>query len=176
MRAFIALELPEGFRRDAAALARVLSAQVEGRFPAPETYHMTLAFLGEVDDAEKARAHDAVDAACAGVAPIPLHAAGLGTFGKPRDATLWLGLRENDALVQLAASLRAGLAARDVSFDTKPFKAHVTIARRARIPRGALPALPFPADAEAHAVTLFKSELSPQGAAYKPLYTRILES
>ena len=171
MRAFIALELPDGFRRQTADLARQLGQAVDGRFLKRETYHLTLAFLGNIDDAARGRAMDAMDAACGGVGPIPLACDGLGKFGKPHDAVLWMGLRREPALDQLAQQLRAELAARDVDFDGKEFRPHITLARRARIPRGALPALAFPLDDSATRVTLFKSELSREGATYKPLYT-----
>ncbi|HIT50974.1 MAG TPA: RNA 2',3'-cyclic phosphodiesterase, partial [Candidatus Aveggerthella excrementigallinarum] len=56
MRVFIALELPDDFAADVAGLARQLSAEVDGRFLRRESYHLTLAFLGEVDEAELASA------------------------------------------------------------------------------------------------------------------------
>lgn len=92
MRAFIALELPADFADDTAAAARRLSASLEGRFLDRSTYHLTLAFLGDIDDAEASRAMDALDVACAGSAPVSLAPDGLGKFGRPADATLWLGV------------------------------------------------------------------------------------
>ena len=70
MRAFIALELPADFADDTAAAARRLSASLEGRFLDRSTYHLTLAFLGDIDDAEASRAMDALDVACAGSARL----------------------------------------------------------------------------------------------------------
>ena len=61
MRTFIALDLPPGFADDAAALARRLSASMEGRFLPRDTYHLTLAFLGDVDEAQLAAAADALE-------------------------------------------------------------------------------------------------------------------
>ena len=77
MRTFIALDLPPGFADDAAALARRLSASMEGRFLPRDTYHLTLAFLGDVDEAQLAAATDALEAACAGASPVPLRSDGL---------------------------------------------------------------------------------------------------
>lgn len=171
MRAFIALELPELFEDEVAALARQLRDAVEGRFMRRETYHVTLAFLGEIDEALARGAMEALDEACETVAPVPLVTDGLGTFGKPHDATLWLGLCGGDGLASLASAMRAALDARGISYDRKAFRAHITLARRARLPKGELPALVFPAPATATRVTLFKSELAPEGATYKPLYT-----
>ena len=171
MRAFIALELPDAFASETADLARLLGEHVNGRFTKPASYHLTLAFLGDIDDAAKGLAMDAIDAACAGMPPIPIASNGLGKFGRSRDATLWLGIRPDTHLLELAQRVREELDARSISHDPKPFKAHITLARRARIPRSALPELPFPLDDVATHVTLFKSTLSHEGATYKPLYT-----
>lgn len=171
MRSFVALGLPEAFADEVAALSRCLSAVCEGRFVRPGNHHLTLAFLGEVGEAEARRAMDALDAACAGAGPVELVAEGLGTFGRGRDATLWLGVEKNPGLVALAERLREELLARGLCFDEKPFLPHVTIARRARLPQAALEGLAFPLPDEAHAVTLYRSFLDPGGARYKPLYT-----
>lgn len=144
MRAFIALELPADFADDVAAMARRLSASLDGRFLDRSTYHLTLAFLGDIDDAEASRAMDALDAACAGSASVLLASDSLGKFGRPADATLWLGIASDPALATLAERVREELAARDVPFDPKPFRPHITLGRRVRIPKKPLPLLAFP--------------------------------
>lgn len=171
MRAFVALELPEAFADEVCALARRLAAVCEGRFVPDENHHLTLAFLGELDEAGARRAMDALDEAGAGVGPIAFESTGLGTFGRGRATTLWLGIRRTEELELLAARLRASLAARDLPFDEKPFLPHVTLARRVRLPRGPLGDLAFPRPDVARHVTLFRSFLEPDGASYKPLYT-----
>jgi 2'-5' RNA ligase len=67
VRCFIALPLPPPARE---ALARGLSP-IRGRWPrlrwvAPESYHLTLAFLGETDEAGLDRARRALEAAAGG--------------------------------------------------------------------------------------------------------------
>lgn len=171
MRTFIALELPEEFVGELAQTARVLSSSVEGRFMPRSNYHVTLAFLGEIHESEVRLVMDAIDEACQGIGAVGLSCNGLGTFGRASDATLWLGLDPDQGLSELAVSVRAKLAARGAAFDDKPFRPHITLARRARIPRGILPELPFPAPVAASRVTLFRSVLSKDGATYKPIYT-----
>ena len=171
MRTFIALELPEEFVGELAQTARVLSSSVEGRFMPRSNYHVTLAFLGEIHEDEARLAMDAIDEACQDIGAVGLSCNGLGTFGRARDATLWLGLDPDQGLSELAASVRAELTARGVGFDNKPFRPHITLARRARIPRGILSDLPFPAPVAASRATLFRSVLSKDGATYKPIYT-----
>lgn len=171
VRAFVALELPEAFADEVEGLARGLAATCEGRFVPTENRHLTLAFLGEVGEAEARRAMDALDAACAGAGAVELAPAGLGSFGRGRDATLWLGVEKRPELMALASRLREELLARGLWFDEKPFLPHVTLARRARLPRGALGELAFPLPDEARRVTLFRSVLEPEGARYKSLYS-----
>ena len=173
MRVFVALELPQAFASDIAALSRQLKYAVEGRFLAAETYHLTLAFLGEATEAGIA---SAIEAACTNAAAIPLRSDGLGKFGRASDATLWLGIAATPDLMRLAETVREELGARGGAYDGKPFKPHITLARRVRIPRTDLPPLAFPLNDEASAVTLFKSTLARDGATYKPLYTARLEA
>lgn len=176
MRAFVALGLPQAFASDIAALSRQLKHAAEGRFLAAETYHLTLAFLGEATEAGIASAIEAIEAACTNAAAIPLRSDGLGKFGRASDATLWLGIAATPDLMRLAETVREELGARGVAYDGKPFKPHITLARRVRIPRTDLPPLAFPLNDEASAVTLFKSTLARDGATYKPLYTARLEA
>ena len=164
MRAFIALELPEAFAYETAALAERLSLLCEGRFVPRENHHVTLAFLGDIGEAQSQEA-------CEGRGPVVLSSDGLGRFGRPADATLWMGVVGGVALDGLAAVVRERLQAHGLEYDGHPFKPHVTLARRARLPKGDLPALEFPMPDTAERVTLFKSTLSSDGASYKPLVT-----
>ena len=78
------------------------------------------------------------------------------------------------ALLSLAERVREELAARDVPFDPKPFRPHITLGRRVHISKKPLPPHAFPLPAQVQTVTLFKSTLSRDGAEYKPLYTCLL--
>lgn len=170
MRAFIAIELPEAFADELSGLSHQLSRVCDGRFVPAENHHLTLAFLGEVGEAETRSAMAALEAACAGASPLRLEVTGLGTFGRGRDATLWLGIRRSDELERLAARVREELAGRGLAFDERSFLPHVTLARRARLPKKALPDLAFPLPDEATRVALLRSILGPDGARYKLLH------
>lgn len=170
MRAFIALDLGEGYKDDLCALARALSERTRGRFMKRATYHLTLAFLGEVDEAGARRAMDALEAACAGAGPVELRCQGLGRFRRGRDDMLFLDVAQTPELTALAARVRAELGARGLAYDGKPFRAHITLARRARLRGVDLADLPFPPAERADTAALFKSTLTSEGAVYKELY------
>lgn len=171
MRTFIALDLSNEFIEQVADLSRQLASMVRGRFVARSTYHVTLAFLGEVGEAEARRVMDALDVSTADAPAIRVTPDGLGIFGKPVDATLHLKLGHTRNLMNLAMSVREELRARGIAYDEKAFEPHVTLARRARVLPQALSDLVFPTEDVSHSVTLYKSELSSEGATYKPLYT-----
>lgn len=171
MRAFIALDIPQALREDVVALARQLKTAVKGRFVPRENYHLTIAFLGDASERDLAEAMTVLDEAASRFDPIELSPDGLGKFGRANDATLWLGFTQDPKLMELAAFVREGLDDAGVNYDSKPFVPHLTIARRAALDSGTLPALPFPAPAHADELTLFKSTLTGDGAIYEPVYT-----
>lgn len=116
MRTFIALDLPNELIEQVADLSRQLSSMVRGRFVARSTYHVTLAFLGEIGEAEARRVMDVLDTACAHAAAIRLVPDGLGIYGKPVDATLLLKLAQGRDLMNLAMAVREELRARGGGF------------------------------------------------------------
>ena len=131
-RTFIAVELGEearaALRAESARLARALPGV---RFADAASLHLTLAFLGELDDDRLAAATAATEEAAAGAPPFTLRIAGLGTFGPawaPR--VVWAGVAgEVSALLAVQSRLAAALAAGGFVLDERPFAAHLTLAR-----------------------------------------------
>lgn len=114
-----------------AALAGAAAAVHLGRARRvhPDNLHLTLVFVGPLE-ATAARDCAAAGARVEGRA-FELEIGTLGHFARARVA--WLGpLAEPPALGALVAALRAQLAAADLPFDPKPFRAHVTIGREVR--------------------------------------------
>lgn len=170
MRIFIALEIPPMMQDEISGLVRSLRSSVTGRFVPRENRHVTLAFLGDAPASILPSIEEALEAGAADAGEIVLRPGRLGKFGRSSDATFWLGLADDPHLTALAARLREELRKRDVPFDGKPFLPHITLARRACIPKKNLPPLPFPGPARAMRAAVFKSILSSEGASYEALY------
>jgi len=145
---------------------------------APENFHLTLKFLGGVDEARVPDVIDAVHEAVQRHAAFDLSVAGLGAFpSATRPRVLWAGLRDGaDALAALAESADGAVARLGFPREDRVFSPHVTLAR-VREPRRA-PALADALAAAAarpfgrvpvRAATLMRSDLSPRGARYTPL-------
>jgi 2'-5' RNA ligase len=134
VRLFVAVEVPASVREAVAeAVAPLRSAAPRLRWVAPERYHLTVAFLGAVDQFRLPALHGALAQAAAGVAPFDLALDGsLGTFGR---RVLWAGLAASPALADLAARVRPAVAAVVPLPDAdRAFSAHLTLARAGREP------------------------------------------
>jgi 2'-5' RNA ligase len=98
---------------------------------APERWHVTLAFLGELRAGQRHRLDERLRELATTIAPFRLTVAGSGAFPSPSSPrVLWVGLGgELDALAQLAVGVRRAARAARIELDGKPFRAHVTAAR-----------------------------------------------
>lgn len=132
-RTFIAVELPNAARAALQAhIARLGRALPHVRFQPPDSLHLTLAFLGELDDEQLAAATQAAIAAAASTAPpFTLTVAGLGVFGPPyAPRVLWCGVGGDvPALLRLQAALADQLEVAGFPREERPFAPHLTLAR-----------------------------------------------
>lgn len=109
------------------AVTRAGASGVNTRLARRETWHVTLAFLGEVADERAAEAAEAVQRAAAGP-PLELRLAGGGRFGRGRFTVLWVGVA-GDGLDELARRVRRELKKARIPYDNRPFRPHLTVAR-----------------------------------------------
>lgn len=171
MRLFIAADLSNVLVDALTCTADALKRTVEGRFVSSEAYHITIAFLGEVDQRQIEAIEDVMDKACGGSHALQVTLCELGHFGKVSRATIWQGLKTSPELEALARRMRTGLEAAAIDFDVKPFKAHVTLARKVALGRADLDSYEHEAAGTIDTIVLYKSELSFKGARYSPVHT-----
>jgi 2'-5' RNA ligase len=146
IRTFVALPLPDAQRALLAAdLAACAAAAPSYRWVEPDSLHLTLRFLGNVEQTTLERVRG--ELASIHAAPFRLALTGRGTFG-PRTAprVVWLGVGEGrEGCAALAASVDAACRAAGLEAEPRGFRPHVTLAR-ARTGGDRLPELPPPPD------------------------------
>jgi 2'-5' RNA ligase len=128
MRLFVAVTPPPEVSDElSSATAVVRSAHPELRWTRPDQWHLTLAFLGEVDDPTRADLSVRLGRAAARHPPARLALHGAGRFG---DHVLWTRV-EGDvvALCGLAASVRAAARRARIVVEDRPYRPHLTLAR-----------------------------------------------
>ncbi len=177
-RLFVAVDpAPAVAERVAAAVSAVRSLAPSAKWAGPESFHLTLAFLGDMSVAQVPDLAAAVGAAALRHSPIDVRFAGAGTFGGRRPRVLWAGVTgDAAALAALAGDVEQALAPFGYVPEHRPFTAHLTLAR-ARDPRGEPGLVDCAAKlagedfgpTRVEQVILYRSELSPKGAAYTPL-------
>jgi 2'-5' RNA ligase len=183
VRLFAGIEIDDTVRERAVAIAQSARAALDRalslRWVPPQNLHITVWFFGEVPERAAADILNAIERPFL-VPSFDLHVAGLGAFppsGIPR--VLWLGVETGgESLTRLHAELATRLRPLGFEPERRPVSPHMTLARVKGVLSGARPpqvrALwrDLPADAgicRISAVTLFRSRLSPKGAAYEPL-------
>jgi 2'-5' RNA ligase len=131
-RLFVAIDFPETVNRRLASLA----GGVRGaRWLPPEQFHLTLRFIGEVDDGALADIAEALSLIRA--APFTLRLSGVGHFplrGQPR--VLWAGVEDNTALADLNALIESRLRRLGLAPERRNFAPHVTLARLKQVTLG----------------------------------------
>jgi 2'-5' RNA ligase len=171
MRLFIAIELPDDAKRE---LSRLREDIPGARWVPLEQIHLTLAFLGEVEEASTVRLTE--ELARIQLPEFRLCFGATGCFpDRHRPRVLWVGLEPEPRLKRLAAQVRETVLTCGIPQEERPFSAHITLARL-KIPASRetgtfldrhstlkLPSL------RVREFILFQSRLNQQGAVHIPI-------
>jgi 2'-5' RNA ligase len=129
-RLFFALWPPIELSRELYQLAGSALRGGSGRRVPPENIHLTLAFLGSVDASFRECAEQAAVAVRAESFTLMLEQTGHW----PKSGILWAGPRQTPPLLlHLVQELNAGLAVCGYEAEQRPYAAHLTLARKARL-------------------------------------------
>lgn len=183
MRLFVAIELEDHAVHAAADLIEELKTRAAKLAPRarigwvlPDRLHLTVRFIGHVDEAVAGRIRSALQPPIP-VAPFSIRLAGVGTFppkGSPR--VIWAGLADGtEGLHGVERDVTARLGPLGIAPEDRPYRPHLTLARIRDA--GGLKAAPLVEGLDAaplgvtrvSACTLFESRLSPKGPTYVPL-------
>ncbi len=185
MRLFVALDIDAGIRNRIADFRnQMCQLTPDVRWVGPETFHVTLQFLGET------KRLDEIQRALGQVKgwPIALAFRNAGFFPNPKSPRVfWVGIEADEHLQELVSSIAKALQPLGFERDDGPFKPHLTLARagsgrprpapgdraaaslqRVRAKLETLPSLEF-GTMTAREFFLYESKLSPAGAKYTKL-------
>ena len=169
IRLFVGVAPPDDVRR---RLAGICGGVPGARWTSPETFHLTLRFIGDVDEGDAEDFAHALGGVRMGGFDVTL--AGVGHFGSGDEArTLWAGVEKNLALVRLQRGIESALVRAGLPPEERRFTPHVTLARLADAPLARVSAFlaqyalfragPFAVDG----FTLFSSHRRAEGPLYR---------
>ena len=176
MRLFFCVELEKPVRDALTGIAARLKGRLGAgvKWVARDNLHITVRFLGEVEDSLAEGLAEVGGEVARATAPFSFPLTGLGAFPTPRRArVIWAGPGEpSPPFAQLARRVEAGVQALGFPPERKEAVAHITLARL-KPPRDVAAALSEIAvpelEVEVHSLTLMRSRLTPQGPIYTPL-------
>ncbi|HEY4113168.1 MAG TPA: RNA 2',3'-cyclic phosphodiesterase [Rhizomicrobium sp.] len=167
IRLFVALALPD---RVAQGLLMMQSGVPGARWMGREQLHLTLRFIGEVDERHANAIDDALSAI---VAPrFTLELKGIGEFGGKHPRALRVGVAPNETLMRLQRKIESALQRIGLPPEERKYTPHVTLARLRGTPPGRV--MDFLADHALYAsgpfdvaeFILYSSQTTPNGSLY----------
>lgn len=191
IRAFLAVELSEALRAEMTSLQQELKHRMEPElkrgmriaWAQPASIHLTLKFLGDMDEQVIDPLRVAVEQAIGRLGPVVVPLERLGAFPRPdQPRVLWAGPSEQwekGAEAKRVAAIHGAIeqACEGLSFlrETRPFSPHLTLARikmgerqvGLALAKSGLLALPLAlGQLTVQSVVLIQSELTPTGSVY----------
>ena len=188
-RLFIAIELPENLIQRIARVQEQLEKQIPARavrWVKPESIHLTLKFLGDVETTRIDSLSPALVQATASHSSFSLEVAELGCFPNTRrPRVLWLGLYgEVEPLGRLQQSVESRIVELGFEPEDRPFSPHLTLARVQRgINRDDVSKVGLAAERglakpvggwQVTSLSLMRSQLKPSGAIYTEVHRATL--
>lgn len=182
MRAFIAIELSKEIRDSLSHLQEQLKvSQADVKWVSPQNIHLTLKFLGEVDESKLEKTGEILETLKTDKPPFYIRLSSVGAFPKtnyPR--VIWVGIDKGDSETKVIAKfLEAKIAKLGIPVEDRAFSSHITIGRvRSGLNREGLvkklnESVNYFAGAnlefQVEKITLFKSTLTPKGPVYEIL-------
>jgi 2'-5' RNA ligase len=180
IRSFLALDPPEDVLGAIASIQNRLRKLIQGdiRWVRPEGIHLTLKFFGDISGDDVANIATVVGKAAENEAPFSLAVGGAGVFPDPhRPRVLWLGMNGDvERLRVFQKALELALMQIGLPREERPFRPHLTLGR-IRTAKGLIGLARVLEKGEeytagrfiAPGLSLFQSELMPQGAIYTKL-------
>lgn len=176
MRLFVALNLPKKEKDRIFRAARPLRERdLPVKWIEPEKFHISLKFLGEVQEGRMDAVDEALEKVAMSTASMNLEVCGFGAFPTiRRPSVLWVGVEPSPALRCLKQDVEWALSTCGFERETRAFHPHITLGRAnpedgAGAFRGldALAAgLDYCGEIKVRKVDLMRSHLSKDGAHY----------
>ena len=184
LRTFIAIPLPEAIQTEVGkVLSDLRKVDAAVRWVPARNLHLTLKFLGDVEEARLEDLFLGIQKATEGIEPFQIALRGLGAFPNARrPRVLWIGLDYPETMQKLYQNIEEELFLLKFPREKRKFSPHLTIGR-VKAQRGMEALMPVvertifgPETVEVDRVVAMKSDLRPTGAVYSPLKEFALKS
>lgn len=131
LRCFIAIELPQGVKSALSRLQEELKkCEADIRWVDPNNIHLTLKFLGNVNEKDISKIINIMTGVCKKYQPFNLEIRGMGMFPNIKSPrVLWVGAEGNNILKGLQTDIEHGMIKIGFEREDREFTAHLTLGR-----------------------------------------------
>lgn len=179
IRAFIALPTTEAVQQRLAEIRSLLEiANADVKWDAAEKYHITLKFIGDVEESLLPSLEESLCSILAKQGSFSYAFSGLGVFPSARDPkVVWAGVEDVRRIDTLQASVEEACTKAGLPAERRPFHPHITLGRvkgpqnRARLIEHINTVTFDRISAFCSSVQIIKSDLRPEGSHYTILNT-----
>lgn len=132
MRLFLAINFTDSVKRQIFEMIHYLEPKVrQGKFVPPENLHLTLEFLGEIEETKIHEIAEIMDTL--NFENFKMHLNKLGYFKTGNGRIYWLGMEENEGLLKIQRQLHQKLLEKDYKLESRPYTPHITIGRKIKL-------------------------------------------
>ena len=181
MRTFIAIELEKEVREVLSeAQEKIKKFCRRGNYTPESNFHLTLHFLGEIQEEDLEYLQDAMYEASLRNRPFMLRLDRIGFFPRGNKGILWMGLQKNPQLLRLFGSLEKSLERQGFARERKGLSPHITLGREvepyrsfAEVQRAVRTE---PAEISVKSISLMESVRKGPKLIYRPLFVQELRA
>ncbi len=180
IRSFLAFEIPDEIKETVLSIYKGLKeSELDIRWVREENIHLTVVFMGNVQEKDIDAIEKEVKKVCSKYAPFRIKVKGAGVFSNLRNArVLWIGVKGDiERMSYFRNSLQKKLKPFGIKEESRSFSPHLTVGRFRKgfnDPKRLKELIEKFKDIESSEVilkelSLFKSDLRPDGAVYTKL-------
>ena len=180
IRTFIAIELSEHIKKELSDIEKELKeTKAVAKWVKPDDIHLTLKFLGNVEEEKIELIKKSIQESVKGVTPFIIDLKDIGAFPSPsRPRVIWVGVQSGkERIKNLAESIEGNLEKIGFKKEDRQFSAHITLGRiKSLVNIDKLKDLIkekkyHSSSFEVSKIAIMRSDLTPEG----PIYTKLSE-
>jgi 2'-5' RNA ligase len=135
MRVFFAIEFSKEIKELLKSIEHELEDNsISGNFTTEENMHLTVKFIGEIENKEFEKLKVCLDKATVNMGPFAIRLTQLGEFAGGGSELIWVGIEnQDDGLINLFNNIQKEIEAAGYEKEERKFRPHITIGRKVKL-------------------------------------------
>lgn len=179
MRVFIGIELHQHIKEYLFTTQRIIkSGTIKGDFTRMENFHLTLKYIGHVNEEEIEDLEDAIDLVCDHTKAFTITINGIGSFDKKTSSIVWVGIASGrQELKHLFQRIDKETVKLGFLKEERRYRPHITLGKKIVFSPFSRTEFipPYEEPVQVKKITLFHSDRIDGVLTYTPIYSQLLK-